>query len=76
MTTAQPAMDRTIEADVPTIAGVVAIGSLPAQIDGQERESAAGRLTVEGQAGLIDLIVLRGHLVGCVRRLRVGRRAG
>ena len=66
MTTAPPALDRAIGGDVPTTAGVVAIGNLQAQIDGQEREAATGRLTVQGRAGLIDLIALRGHLLGCV----------
>jgi tetratricopeptide (TPR) repeat protein len=66
MATAHAAFDRAIGGDVPTTAGVVAIGNLQAQIDGQECEAAAGRLTVQGQAGLIDLIALRGHLLGCV----------
>ena len=66
MTTACPPFDRAIGSDIPTTAGVVAIGNLQAQIDGHEREAAAGRLTVQAQAGLIDLIALRGHLLGCV----------
>ena len=66
MTPAHRALDRALGGDVPTTAGVVAIGNLQAQIDGQDREAAAGRLTVQGQAALIELIALRGHLLGCV----------
>lgn len=51
---------------VRTTAGVIAVGNLLAQIEGQKREAAAGRLTVKAQAGLIDLIVLRGHVLGCI----------
>jgi tetratricopeptide (TPR) repeat protein len=61
---AQPAGARAIEGEISTTAGVIAIGNLQAQIDGQEREAAAGRLTVKAQAGLIDLVALRGHVLG------------
>lgn len=53
-----------IEAELPTTAGVIAIANLHAQIDGLRWEAAAGRLTMSAQAGLIDLIVLRGHVLG------------
>jgi tetratricopeptide (TPR) repeat protein len=59
-------IDQAVGCEFPTTAGVIAIGNLRAQIDGHEREAAAGRLTVAAQAGLIDLIALRGHLLGRV----------
>lgn len=58
------AIDRASDDEVRTTAGVVAMGNLQAQIDGQNRESLAGRLMVQAQAGLVDLVVLRGHLLG------------
>jgi tetratricopeptide (TPR) repeat protein len=49
-----------------TTSGVPAMANLQAQIEDQEHEAVAGRLTVSGRAGLIDLIALRGHVLGCM----------
>jgi tetratricopeptide (TPR) repeat protein len=61
---AQPSVDGVIHGEIHTTAGVVALGNLQAQIDGQEREASAGRLTIKARAGLIELMALRGHVLG------------
>jgi tetratricopeptide (TPR) repeat protein len=48
----------------PTTAGVIALLNLQSQIDGQQWQAAEGRLTVSGRAGLIELINLRGNILG------------
>jgi tetratricopeptide (TPR) repeat protein len=48
----------------PTTAGVLALLNLEAQIDGQQRHATAGRLDVGARAELIELIALRGHVLG------------
>lgn len=63
---AHASTDEAIDGAAPTTAGVLAIGNLQAQIDGLEREAAAGRLPVEAQAGLVDLVALRGQVLGRV----------
>ena len=40
--------------------------NLQAQIDGQAREVLAGRLDTRGQAELVELLLLRGHVLGCI----------
>jgi tetratricopeptide (TPR) repeat protein len=40
--------------------------NLHAQIDGREREAVAGGLDVGGHAELIELVALRGHVLGCI----------
>src|SRR5688572_30179649 len=57
-------IDRAADGEIRTTAGDIAIGNLQARITGQAREAAAGWLGVEAQAGLIELIALRGHLLG------------
>jgi tetratricopeptide (TPR) repeat protein len=57
---------RVIDAEPPTTAGVLALGNLQAQIAGQAREALAGRLDASGQAELIELVLLRGHVLGCI----------
>jgi tetratricopeptide (TPR) repeat protein len=47
-----------------TTSGVIALGNLQAQIDSLEAQMATGRLAVAGRAGLIDMITLRGHVLG------------
>jgi tetratricopeptide (TPR) repeat protein len=49
-----------------TTAGVIAVGNLEARIDGQVSRAMAGRLTVGERAELVDLIALRGHVLGCI----------
>ena len=63
---AAAATGAVIDAESPTTAGVLALGNLQAQIDGQAREALAGRLDARGQAELIDLVLLRGHVLGCI----------
>jgi tetratricopeptide (TPR) repeat protein len=47
-----------------TTAGVIAVGNLEARIDGQL--SRATRLTVGERSELVDLMALRGHILGCI----------
>jgi tetratricopeptide (TPR) repeat protein len=47
-----------------TTAGVIAIANLEARIDGQVSRATAGRLSVGERAELIELIALRGHVLG------------
>jgi tetratricopeptide (TPR) repeat protein len=49
-----------------TTAGVIAVGNLEARIDGRFARATTGRLTVADCAELIDLIALRGHVLGRV----------
>lgn len=65
-----PVVGRTNDDAMRTTAGAVAVGNLQAQIDGLLRESTTGRLTVRGRAGLVDLVTLRGHLLGRIADLQ------
>lgn len=47
-----------------TTAGMIALGNLEARIDGWAQQAARGRLTVGERAELVDLIALRGHVLG------------
>ena len=49
-----------------TTTGVIAVGNLDGRIDGQVARAAQGRLTVGERAELIELIGLRGHVLGCI----------
>jgi tetratricopeptide (TPR) repeat protein len=49
-----------------TTAGVIALGNLEARIAGQLARAAAGRLSVGERAELVELIALRGHVLGCI----------
>ena len=49
-----------------TTAGVIAVGNLDVRIDGQLGRASAGRLTVGECAELVDLIALRGHVLGSI----------
>ena len=49
-----------------TTAGVIAVGNLEARIDGQVAQATEGRLTVGERAELLELIALRGHVLGRV----------
>jgi hypothetical protein len=44
--------------------GVIAVGNLEARIDGQVLRATAGRLSVGERAELVELIALRGHVLG------------
>jgi tetratricopeptide (TPR) repeat protein len=55
-----------VDREFTTTSGVLALGNLQAQIDGQERRARTGLLTVSDQAELIDLVTLRGHVLGCI----------
>jgi len=63
---ATAASGEAIDADVRTTEGVLALVNLGAQIDGQERQAAARELDVSGQAEFIELVALRGHVLGCI----------
>lgn len=53
-----------IDGELPTTAGALALANLQAQIDGQQRIALAGGLDVDGRAELIELVALRGHILG------------
>ena len=66
MPRAAAATGSVTDAETPTTAGVIALGNLQGQIDGQARQALAGRLDPSGRAELIDLVLLRGHILGCI----------
>jgi hypothetical protein len=47
-----------------TTAGVIAVGNLEARIGGQESRATGGRLAAGERAELIELLALRGHVLG------------
>jgi tetratricopeptide (TPR) repeat protein len=49
-----------------TTAGIIALQNLEAQIDGQVSRAMAGRLTIAECTDLIQLVALRGHVLGCI----------
>ena len=49
-----------------TTAGVIAVANLQARIDGQVSRATRGQLTVGERAELVDLLALRGNVLGCV----------
>jgi len=53
-----------VDREFVTTAGVIALVNLHAQIDGQERQLRAGRLTTPGRVELVDLVSLRGQVLG------------
>jgi tetratricopeptide (TPR) repeat protein len=55
-----------IETESPTTAGVIALGNLQAQIDAQAREARGGRVDARVQAELVELLLLRGQVLGCI----------
>ena len=56
-----------------TTAGMIAVGNLEARIDGHVSRATGGRLGVGERAELVDLIALRGHVLG---RIADAERAG
>ena len=60
------ASGEVIGPDFRTTAGALALVNLEAQIDGLERQAIAGRLDVGGRAELIELVDMRGHVLGCI----------
>ena len=63
---AAAAVGGVIDGEFLTTAGVLALANLQAQIAGQERRARAGLLTVSDQVELIELVALRGHVLGCI----------
>src|SRR5438067_13519788 len=57
-------MLMTPESGPATTAGVIALGNLEAHIDAQAWQATRGRLTVGERAELVELIALRGHVLG------------
>jgi tetratricopeptide (TPR) repeat protein len=57
-------MLMTPESRPATTAGVIALGNLDARIDGQAWLATRGQLTVGERAELVELIALRGHVLG------------
>lgn len=54
-----------IEFEISTTSGIIALVNLQAQIDGLQRQAAAGGLpAVSDRAELIELVALRGHVLG------------
>jgi tetratricopeptide (TPR) repeat protein len=58
------ATEPAIAPERPMTNGAIAILNLQAQIDGKQLQAAEGRLTVLGRAGMIELITLRGNILG------------
>jgi tetratricopeptide (TPR) repeat protein len=56
----------TSEVECSLTAGVVAMINLQAQIDGLEQLLAGGRAAIGVQAELIELVALRGQVLGCI----------
>ena len=56
----------TVDSGPVTTAGVIAVGNLEARIDGHLARAAGGRLSVGERAELVELIALRGHVLGRV----------
>ncbi|PRY66965.1 tetratricopeptide repeat protein [Glaciihabitans tibetensis] len=59
-------MTQTLDSDLRTTAGALAMDNLRAQIEGMLRDATARRLPARSESGLIELILLRGHLLGRV----------
>jgi len=57
-------IDMVNDAELATTSGVIALANLHAQIDGLDAQAAAGRLAPAQRACLIDLLILRGHVLG------------
>ena len=57
-------IDMTNDCGLSTTSGVIALVNLQAQIDGLEAQAAVGRLAMAQRADLIDLLILRGHVLG------------
>jgi tetratricopeptide (TPR) repeat protein len=55
-----------VDVEIPTTSGALALANLQAQIDGRHRHAAAGGVAVGSRALLIELIALRGHVLGCI----------
>ena len=49
-----------------TTAGVIAVGNLNARINGQVSRATLGRLTISERAELVELLALRGNVLGCI----------
>ena len=60
------AAGAVVDIELPTTAGSLAVTNLQAQIDGQQRQAAAGEFDVGDQAALIELVALRGHVLGSI----------
>jgi tetratricopeptide (TPR) repeat protein len=60
------ASSSVVDVELPTTAGSLAVANLQAQIDGQQRQSAAGEFDVGAQVTLIELVALRGHVLGSI----------
>jgi tetratricopeptide (TPR) repeat protein len=58
--------DLAYDTELSTTSGVIALVNLQAQIHGLESQAARERLAVAQWANLIDLITLRGQVLGCI----------
>src|SRR5258706_12054609 len=57
-------LDTVAMSEPVTTAGVIAVGNLEARIDGQVSRATAGKPTVGERAELVELLTLRGHVLG------------
>jgi tetratricopeptide (TPR) repeat protein len=57
---------RLAESGPATTAGIIALGNLEARIDGQVSRATRGGLTVGERAELVELLALRGQVLGCI----------
>lgn len=63
---APAAAGGVIDRELLTTGGILALSNLQAQIEGQQRRATTGRLTVSEHAELVELVALRGHVLGCI----------
>lgn len=57
---------RSAGPPIRTTDGAIAIVNLQAQVESLQRQAALGRLTSGQGAGLVDLLTLRGQILGCI----------
>jgi tetratricopeptide (TPR) repeat protein len=57
-------IDMANDCGLSTTSGVIALVNLQVQIDSLEAQAAVGRLAVAQRAGLVELLTLRGHVLG------------
>jgi tetratricopeptide (TPR) repeat protein len=59
-------IERVYDLEFPTTGGAIAIANLHTQIGSLRARASAGLLSVAQCAGLVDLLLLRGHILGCI----------
>lgn len=60
------AIGALVDVELTTTAGSLALTNLQAHIDGLQRQSSAGDFAVDAHITLIELVALRGHVLGSI----------